>query len=228
MEETLLFIDEYQVWIFILLGVAAVIYARNALRGYGELRRALFGLEREQAIARLKQAGAMLALVAAGAATVFIITTFVTPAIPASSLPTAIPTGSLLTSPQGADLAAGGPIATATAIPEGGIDSSGCLNPDATLTEPQAGAVLSGIVSIRGTASIPNFGFYKLEYRSTAAGSAWRAISAGDEPRVDEELGIWDTTLVLPGDYAFRLVVADTAGNAPMPCVIPVRVAPAP
>jgi hypothetical protein len=86
-------------------------------------------------------------------------------------------------------------------------------------------------VSVQGTADIPNFAFYKYEYIELAAGlpapgAVWRAISAGTEPKTDEELGAWDTTLVIPGDYAFRLVVTDTAGNAPLPCVQRVRVLP--
>ncbi len=43
---------------------------------------------------------------------------------------------------------------------------------------------------------------------------------------MDSDLGFWDTTLVNPGDYGFRLVVTDTAGNAPLPCVRRVRVLP--
>src|SRR4030042_1913347 len=86
--------------------------------------------------------------------------------------------------------------------------------PGAT-TAPGVTLLPSGEAEIRGTANIPNFGFYRYEYRALASGSAWRAIGAGDTPVVDGLLGVWDTRLVLPGDYAFRLVVADAAGNAP-------------
>jgi hypothetical protein len=87
------------------------------------------------------------------------------------------------------------------------------------------------LVTVAGTANIQNFAFYKYEYIPVSAGvpvagAVWRAISAGTDPKVDEELGIWDTSIVTPGDYAFRLVVTDTAGNAPLPCVLTVRVLP--
>ncbi len=96
---------------------------------------------------------------------------------------------------------------------------------------PEDGSQLTGTVTIEGTATILNFAFYKYEYIELAAGSpapgaVWRAISAGTIPKDDDDLGLWDTTLVIPGDYAFRLVVTDTAGNAPMPCVRRIRVLP--
>ena len=81
-----------------------------------------------------------------------------------------------------------------------------------------------GVVEITGTANIENFAFYKIEYLSTEPGSIWRAISAGTEPVLDDVLGTWDTSLVPTGDYRFRLVVTDTAGNAPLPCAVQIRV----
>jgi hypothetical protein len=84
-------------------------------------------------------------------------------------------------------------------------------------------------VTIQGQPTSPNFAFFKYEYRTAgglpAPGAVW-AISAGTTPTTNGDLGAWDTTLVIPGDYAFRLVVTDTAGNAPLPCVQKVRVLP--
>jgi hypothetical protein len=228
MEEVFAFIAQDQAWIYALLALAGLVYLRVGLRAYVDLRKAMFGLEREQAQARLRRVGGMLGLIVTAALATFIIATYVSPAMPGSGVPTAVPTISLLDTapptfaPEGTLLQAGTP------LPSGDLDSSGCLNPDATLTSPENGAVLSGEVEISGTANIPSFGFYRYEYRGLTTGSAWRAIGAGDIPVVDGHLGTWDTTLVLPGDYAFRLVVADTAGNAPLPCVVRVSVAPTP
>lgn len=228
MEEVFAFIAQDQAWIYALLALAGVIYIRVGLRAYIDLRKAMFGLEREQAQVRLRRVGGMLGLIVVAALVTFIIATYVSPAMPGSGLPTAAPTISLLSTapptfaPEGTLLPAGTP------LPSGDLDSSGCLNPDATLTSPENGAVLSGEVEISGTANIPGFGFYRYEYRGLTTSSAWRAIGAGDTPVVDGHLGTWDTTLVLPGDYALRLVVADTAGNAPLPCVVRVSVAPTP
>jgi hypothetical protein len=226
MEETLVFIDQHQGWIYFLLAIAGLAYLRLAARWYAELRRAMFGLEREHALDRLKQVGAMLALVAAASAATFVVTTFVSPALPATSGQMAVPTVSLLATPQAPLPATGEGAISATPLPLVELDSSGCQNPHATVTQPRSGDTLSGVVRILGTADIDNFGFYKLEYRSLDGDSPWRAISAWDQPVTEGTLAEWDTSLVLAGDYAFRLVVADTGGDAPLPCVIPVRIVP--
>ena len=93
---------------------------------------------------------------------------------------------------------------------------------------------VSGLVVVLGVADITNFAFYKIEYKRLMPGEVWHPISAGTQPvcendcQVKEELGTWNTTLVTPGDYAFRLVVMDAEGNAPLPCEIQLRVLPPP
>ena len=226
MEETLVFIDQHQGWIYFLLAIAGLVYLRLAVRWYGELRRAMFGLEREHALDRLKQIGAMLALVVAAAAATFVLTTFVSPALPATPGEVGVPTASLLATPQAPLAATGEGAISATSLPVVELDTSGCQNPRATVTKPRPGDALSGVVQILGSADIDNFAFYKLEYRSLEGDSPWRAISAWDQPVTAGTLGEWDTSLVLAGDYAFRLVVTDTGGNAPLPCVVPVRIVP--
>jgi hypothetical protein len=226
MEEALVFIERQQVWIFLLLGLFALIYLRQTLLAIQEVRASVFGLERERSMGKLHRAAAMLTLAGAGLLATLVITTFISPSVPLSARPTAIPTVSLLSSPSPAAVQAPGGLPPTT-MPEPGLDGSGCLNPQATLTSPVDGQSLTGMVEVRGTADIVNFAFYKYEYRSSSAGSVWRSISAGTKPVVDGLLGNWDTSLVLPDEYLFRLVVTDTAGNAPLPCVIKVYVAPA-
>jgi len=230
MDQALLLIQAYQSWIYLILGVALVLYLRSALGWWRAYRVAAFGLERERARRGLTRSGGMALWVVVVALLTFLTATVLSPAVPAALRPTPLPTVSLLATPltpvaEGAGLAA-------TALPAAALDESGCLNPQATLTYPEPDSELRGTVTIRGTASIPNFAFYKYEYIELAGGLpapgvVWRAISAGTEVKVDDELGSWDTTLVTPGDYAFRLVVTDTAGNAPLPCVRRVRVLPA-
>jgi hypothetical protein len=226
MEEALLFVEQYQAWLYVLLVLAGLIYLRQTLRGLGELRRALFGLERERALEKVTRSGAMLGLSLALLVAVFVVATYVGPAVPASARPTPVPTVSLLSVPTFPAPTGEGAFATATPLPAVSVDTSGCQNPQATITSPKDGDSISGTVDITGTADIPNFAFYKFEYISLTPGSVWRAIQAGTESKRDESLGPWDTSLVLPGDYALRLVVSDTNGNAPMPCVIRIRVLP--
>jgi hypothetical protein len=225
-EEALLFLREIQGWVYALLGLAGLVYLRQAWRAFRDYRHAFFGLERERAGARLSRAGAMLALLVAAAGATFVLAEFFSPAVPASDRPTPESTVFLLATPATVTPPTEGEFVTATPLPAAQIDSTGCLNPRATLTEPAPDAELRGEVVIRGTADIENFAFYSFEYISLVPGSTWRAIAAWTTPRVDDELGRWDTRLVTPGEYAFRLVVTDTSGNGPVPCVIRVRILP--
>jgi len=228
MEEALFFVQEFQPWIYLVLLLAGVIYLKAALSSWRELRAALFGLERERAQGRLLRAVAMLVLVVCGALATFILSTFVSPAIVGFPEVTPLPTISLLTPSVLAGSPEGPLVVESNLTAEPGMAGEGCANPQATLVTPKAGDTLSGGVDIFGSASILNFAFYKLEYADVTAGSPWRAISAGVETVTEDSLGAWDTSLLLPGDYLFRLVVTDTAGNAPLPCVIRVRILPPP
>ncbi len=224
MDEALLLIQAYQTWIYLVLALALLLYARSAAGWWIAEHKAEFGLERERARRGwTRSAGMAIAVTGVGVLT-FLVTTLLSPAVPAALRPTPLPTVSLLATPSTLIPESTGPMATA--LPEAALDSSGCLNPAATLTFPEEGTELSGTVTIQGSAAIANFAFYKYEYIALAPGAVWRAISAGTDPKTESDLGFWDTTLVNPGDYGFRLVVTDTAGNAPLPCVRRVRVLP--
>jgi hypothetical protein len=229
MDEALLLIQAYQSWIYTVLALAFLLYARSAFGWWRAYDKAEYSLERERARRGITRAGVMGVWVVLVAGLTFLAATVLSPAVPAASRPTPLPTVSLLATPS--TPAPGQPGPPATALPEAALDPSGCLNPQATLTFPVEGSDLSGTVTIKGTASILNFAFYKYEYVEVAGGlpapgAVWRAVSADTTPKTEGDLGAWDTTLVIPGDYAFRLVVTDTAGNAPLPCVRSVRVLP--
>jgi hypothetical protein len=226
MTEVLLFIEEYQTWIYLALAAAILVYLRVAWRWYRSRRATIFSLEREHATAHLTRAATLLGLAFVLLVGTFAATTFLGPAVPASERPTPLPTVSLLPTATFVPAEGDQAVTTATPLPTVVVDSAGCANSQATLTSPQTGESLTGIIEITGTAEIPNFAFYKYEYISRTAGAVWRAIQAGTTTVREGLLGTWDTRLVIPGEYALRLVVTDTAGNAPQPCVILVRVMP--
>lgn len=231
MEEAILFIEANQSLIYLVLVLLAVIYAWFLLQAYQSLRAAVFGLERERAIRRLTRSGAMLALILSAVLATFVITTFASPAIPPAMRPTPLPTVSLLATSKPEQVAGSDQAAPPTPLTVDMIDGSGCQNLEATITSPDSGEALRGEVELLGTAKIPGFAFYKLEYHDLKAGSNWLAISASNQPVCDgcdeeEFLGTWDTSLVTPGQYAIQLVVTDTLGNAPLPCQILVQVVP--
>jgi len=231
MTELVLFLERQQVWAYILLGGMGFFYLRAVGRSYLALRRARFSLERQQANNQLIRAGVMAGISVVGLGIVFILTGIVAPALPVGEEPVPIPTVNLLANPEVLTDEAG-EFATATPLPTGEVSALGCQNPDATISSPANEERIRGIVEILGTADIDNFAFYTLEFRSITSDGTWRAIMAGTqrvcETFCDEEelLGTWDTSLVTPADYALRLVVTDTMGNAPLPCEIRVSVLP--
>ncbi len=226
MEEALLVIQAFQGWIYAILGLALVIYARLVVKWYGEYRRSIFGLERDHAASRLTRSIAMLALVALVGVGTFLVATFLGPSVPLAARPTPIPTISLLLTVPSVGALTREPdsdIAPASAdLPS----ESGCLNPRATITSPLPGEELRGRIDVQGSADIASFAFYKIEVRADAPGTTWQAITAGTEPVNQDVLGAWDTRLAQVGRYFLRLVVTDTAGNAPLPCGFEVMVLP--
>lgn len=225
MAEALVLIEELQTWIYLILGLAGLVYLRLSLRWAQEYRNAIFGLERDRAAAGLRRSATMLALVVAVLLTTFLVATFLSPSVPLGSRPTELPTVSLLASVEPDQVEEDEGFVTASPLPLGTPDSAGCANSEATITSPEPGETLRGVVEIEGTANIENFAFYKYEFRSLVGETDWQPVSAGTAPVVEARLGSWDTSLVEPGPYALRLVVTDTAGNAPHPCEIQIHVA---
>jgi hypothetical protein len=62
MVEILGFLTKYEVWIYILAGGVAIIYARKIILALEDRRAAVFGLERENANRQLVAAGTLLGL----------------------------------------------------------------------------------------------------------------------------------------------------------------------
>jgi hypothetical protein len=154
----------------------------------------------------------------------FFVATFIAPSLPATDI-LATPTLDLLLtpadtlSPEQATQAALSPVTQS--VPSG---MSGCIPDQIMITAPEPGATVTGTVEITGTASIPNFGFFKYEVAPLGSQN-WATISAGREPKINEVLGTWNTSSLTNGDYFLRLVITDNVGMALEPCVIAVGVA---
>lgn len=85
--------------------------------------------------------------------------------------------------------------------------------PTAAITAPVTGATISGKVDIMGTAAGPNFGYYKVEFKTAsqwvlADGTAQHTVAVSNG-----KLVTWDTTATPDGSYDVRLLVADQAGQ---------------
>jgi hypothetical protein len=230
MEEALVLIEEHQIWFYLSLGIIGLLYLRLVIVHLREFRSTFFGLERDRAREKLIRSSVMLSLVAIGLVAIFVAATFGGPAVPVNARPTVLPTVSLLSTPE-VILSEENVGATSTPLGEGGFEELGCSNPKATITFPQDGDSINGVVEILGVANIPGFAFYKVEIKVLSPDALWQAVGANTDPVCEicaeqEVLARWDTSLVATGDFVIRLMVMDTAGNAPLPCEVNVRVLP--
>lgn len=214
----------YEPLIYIALAIGGLFAFRRMWRSWREWRDSVYGLEREFALRRLGQATAAAFFILALIFAEFFIATFIAPSLPATDI-LATPTLDLLLTPAGTlspeqeTQAALSPVTQS--VPSG---MSGCVPDQIMITSPEPGEIISGTVEISGTASIPNFGFFKYEF-ATLGTQNWATISAGRDPKVNEVLGPWNTTSLTNGDYFLRLVITDNVGASLEPCVIAVRVA---
>jgi hypothetical protein len=89
-----------------------------------------------------------------------------------------------------------------------------CGASNASITSPQAGATLNGIIQIQGSASLgAEFQYYKLEF-SPAGRDAFTVFSGLIRQPVEiGQLAVWDSASVPDGTYSIRLRVVDATGN---------------
>ncbi|GAB4535269.1 MAG: hypothetical protein Kow0063_19360 [Anaerolineae bacterium] len=86
----------------------------------------------------------------------------------------------------------------------------------AIITSPQNNAIVRGQVTILGSATHPQFQFYKVEFaREPFVGDENFAIIGAihQEQVVDGQLEVWDTTQIPDGSYTLRLRVVKVDGN---------------
>ncbi|MBI2846146.1 MAG: hypothetical protein HYX86_06340, partial [Chloroflexi bacterium] len=78
---------------------------------------------------------------------------------------------------------------------------SPCSSPVWEVSSPTAGAQLSGVVEIRGSACLAgDFDYYKFEYLPPGGASGWVWVFRGEQEIVNGLLGLWDTR---PGSDTF-------------------------
>jgi hypothetical protein len=222
MEEALRFFRAAEVWVYLILGLGGLIYIRKFADAWRELRIATFGLEKESAQNRLNQSASMLVLLLTMAVTEFILVSFIAPSIP-NAIPLPTSTVDLVTTDE-ALTPQTNENGNVTEVPTPILAfESACLPGQVEITSPQNGEEVGGIVEVIGSASIPNFGFYKFEIKRPED-SVWLTIQAGNAPIQNSTLGDWDTTQLIPGVYQLGLVVVDNQAQATDPCVVQIRV----
>jgi hypothetical protein len=228
MDEALVFFRAFEIWIYLLLALGGLVFIRRFVLAWQELRGAAFGLERDNAQVRLNQAAGILVILLALAIVEFVLVSFIAPAVP-GAIPFPTATLNVLASPT-ITLPAGTPGpggAVAQITPEVLLSSPGCIPGQLMITSPKDRDGVSGVVKIIGTANIPNQGFYKFEIKRPDE-TIWLTIQAGNSIVNEGPLGDWDTSRLTPGEYDLALVAVDSQALVSEPCVIRVRVLPAP
>jgi hypothetical protein len=247
MERVLQLLAEYQWWLYGLLLVFLLFYLRRAIVARRASLRSIFTLEQEQTHARYGHSVMLAALLMFLMAAVFGLTRVVLPALTATPEPAPTPTTGPLLAPT---LTATPPPPTITPTPTATLERPtlparpspspevvqtpapqvrppACPDPNVRITSPGVGQVVQGNVAVRGTASIDNFQYYKVEVGPGASPRDDQWTVVGDLQRSPVSGGLLATFhagAYQPGIYTLRLVVVDVTGNYPPPCSVTISV----
>ncbi len=228
----------FDTWIYIGLGLIALFFLRLMWLARKDRSRSIFTLERENTRSRMNRAFLGLMVVLALMLGVYYLSIVTPPMLPPPpNTPTPTPMLELPPTPTPPPLLPT-PTPTPTPLPPPTVvveetptptpevsqgAPSGCPNPGAMISQPGNGAQVSGMVQISGAAALENFDYYKFEFR-VPGDPNWSFIQRYDNPVQNGVLGSWNSDTVPPGEYEFRLVVVDSIGNYPEPCVIRIDV----
>jgi len=236
-------INRYFLWLYAACVVAILVYLRVFLLSSRERAGTIFSLEREigaqrQARALWSIGGVLAIMVVVAALRLYVIPsldieqmaepTEPTPFafFPTTEPPTPVPTQVTPTPTTRALPTLRRRTSTPTPEPTV-IPSPACPNTNARITYPFVGMSIKGVVEIQGSANIPGFQFYKIEYGVGEKPDQWSSI--GDirkQPVEGGLLGTWDTSSFPEGIYILRLTVVELTGNFPPPCDVRVVVQP--
>jgi LysM repeat protein len=92
-------------------------------------------------------------------------------------------------------------------------------SPEVSIVSPKQNEHVRGFLYIIGTANIPDFQFYKVEYGMGEAPFEFYSISEVHRtPVVNGPLDVWYTDALPEGVYILRLTAVDNRGQFPPPC----------
>jgi hypothetical protein len=247
MDRVLRVIADYQWWLYGLLALLVLFYLRRAFLARRQGARSIFKLEQEQARGRYLRSVVVTIIILVILAAVFGTTNLLIPSLQRTPEPTAtVTTGplsepTLTTTPPPPTIT---PTVTATRVlPTRAVMPTGtpqspttptplvrppsCPNPGARITSPGMNQAVIGDVSVRGSASISDFHYFKIEVAPgpNPVDGQWTVV--GELHYIAVEGGVLETFnsgAYPPGIYTLRLVVVDRTGNFPDPCRVTVTV----
>jgi len=224
-EELIRFVVNYEMGIYLILGIIFIINLQKLVRAIIKNRKAMFGLEKEVARKSIRSSITFLSLIGLFGLSNFILVSIASIQFPGiAQIPTPTVDVSITQEPNMDDMMMGEAENGESALTQTAIVLSGCIPEVLEWKNPVDGAEIEGAIELMGTVNVPNMGFYKFEYRFQSD-TIWTPISAGNKPVIDNPLGgVWNTEEITPGNYFLRLVVSDNANNLLEPCEIQVKV----
>jgi hypothetical protein len=222
MSEILNFLAEFEIWFYIILGLISIIFFSRLFTALGNWREAAFGLEREIAQRRFRSSISILILIVVLFLAEFFFVTYSSSLLP-DQTNLATPTIDVLASPSPTTIVEIEIEVTDNFSPTPTTEQDGCIPGQIEWIFPEPATEIEDVVRLIGTVNIDNFGFYKYEY-TEPGNPIWKTIAGDSEGGIEKQIGLWNTSQLVPGDYLLRLVVLDNDNNEYPPCVIPVRV----
>jgi len=222
-------INAYALWLYA-AGILVVLFSLRDIReAHKTSSETIFSLEREFAGLRQQRARVVLVVILILLALLTYLRFSVIPDQPLPPLQRATPTKFIIEAPTSLPVT---PTPTVTRIPTRPrptrkpptetptptVALPPCPNPSVCITHPTANQIISGTVTIRGTANIEAFQFYKVEYGLGENPEQWHSTSdVHGAPVVDDVLDTWNTAGFPDGVVKLRLTVVDITSNYPPP-----------
>lgn len=238
-------VADYAPWIYAMCGMLALWYLREAFLLRRERRQAMYTLEREVALGRVRSIFGIAFVLLAVMGLIYYISNYLVEVVPTPTIEEEIkaltPSAGLLLPTPTPTPEPPTPTPTITPTPRPRptlrpmesptlellptVQPAICPDPRSSLTSPGVNAVLQGTVQVTGSAYSEGFNYYKLEFGVGPSPTAWNFIMQGDAPVHDGALGTWNATGLAPGLYTLQLKVVDHTGNwIDPPCQVQVTV----
>jgi len=238
-------IDKHIAWLYLACLVGILLYVNSYIQARREREFTSFPIEKEIAQHRQGRAMTGVGIMLAVAAVLTGLKYYILPTVdlsefaqptPTETLPipsvvamvTAAPTADATSAPTTSARPTAAPSPTSAPTPTASEPTTTpppapapCPDENTRIISPGMNAVVSGWVTISGTANHAQFQFYKVEYGIGENPSTWNSV--GDlhhSPVVGGQLAGIDTSALPNGAAWFRLTVVDQTGNFPAPCSV--------
>lgn len=234
-------IDNFAIWIYIACALTILVYLRVIYLAKRERGASLFTIEKEVATGRAYRAIFTIVGLLLIVSLVALVDLYLAPSLgivvaistPEGPLILPTPTETLLPLPATPTISATrSPLVRPTppwtpepeASPTVPVVPASCPDLKARITYPGANQTIGGVVEVRGTATVEDFSFYKVEFCFGESASEFHVIDELKYSPVENGLLVVWPTGSLSGPVTLRLTVVKRDGNYPAPCEVPVMV----